>query len=42
MQAFVNKGRFMELMKNMPVHAIISRAALLGATLYGFDHFKIS
>jgi glucokinase len=37
-QAFANKGRFADLLKNIPVHAVISRAALLGAVLYGFDH----
>jgi glucokinase len=37
-QAFVNKGRFADLLRNVPVHAIISRAALLGTVLYGFDH----
>ena len=30
MEAFVNKGRFAELLQNIPVHAITSQAALLG------------
>jgi len=37
-RAFVNKGRFADLLKDIPVHVIISQAALLGAVLYGFDH----
>jgi glucokinase len=37
MEAFVNKGRFADLLRNIPVHAIVSRSALLGAVLYGFD-----
>ena len=42
MRAFINKGRFADLLKNIPVHVIISQAALLGATLYGFDHFELT
>jgi glucokinase len=38
MKAFVDKGRFADLLKDIPVHAIVTRAALLGAVLYGFDH----
>ena len=38
MKAFVDKGRFANLMKDIPVHAVVSRAELLGAVLYGFDH----
>ncbi len=39
MKAFVDKGRFTDLLKDIPVHAVVSQAALLGAVLYGFDHF---
>lgn len=38
MKAFVDKGRFAGLLQDIPVHVILSRAALLGAVLYGFDH----
>jgi glucokinase len=41
MQAFVDKGRFADLLKDIPVHAIVSRVALLGAVLYGFDHLGV-
>ncbi len=37
-EAFSGKGRFTEFLKNIPVFAVLSRAALLGAVLYGFDH----
>ena len=37
MHAFVNKGRFADLLMNIPVHVIVSQAALLGAVFYGFD-----
>ena len=36
MQAFVNKGRFADLLMDIPVQVIVSQAALLGAVLYGF------
>jgi glucokinase len=42
MQAFVNKGRFANLLRNMPVHAVTTQAALLGAILYGFHHFELA
>lgn len=36
MQAFLNKGRFADLLKQVPVHVILnSKAALLGAAYYG-------
>lgn len=36
MEAFTNKGRFRDLMEEIPVHVILnSQAALLGATNYG-------
>ena len=41
MQAFVNKGRFADLLMDIPVHVIVSQAALLGAVLYGFDHLGV-
>ena len=40
MQAFVNKGRFADLLGNIPVQVVLSRAALLGAVLYGFHHLE--
>ncbi len=42
MQAFVNKGRFADLLMDIPVHVIISQAALLGAVLYGFDRLGMA
>ena len=42
MQAFVNKGRFADLLRDIPVHAVVSRAALLGAVLYGFHHLGLA
>jgi glucokinase len=39
MEAFSAKGRLSEMVKDIPVRVIISRAALLGAVFYGFDHF---
>lgn len=40
MEAFKKKGRFSELMGNVPVHVIITRAALLGAASYGLESLK--
>ncbi|MGB1252496.1 MAG: glucokinase [Candidatus Promineifilaceae bacterium] len=38
---FCNKGRFTELMKNIPIHVILnSRAALLGAARAGWELLK--
>jgi glucokinase len=37
MRAFLNKGRLSELLRNMPVQVVTTRAALLGAALYGLD-----
>jgi glucokinase len=37
MQAFVNKGRFADLLDKVPVKVITNQAALLGAALYGLD-----
>jgi glucokinase len=38
MRAFVSKGRFNDLLRDMPVHVVISRVALMGAAQYGLDH----
>ncbi|MFW6112966.1 MAG: glucokinase [Thermodesulfobacteriota bacterium] len=40
LQALVNKGRFADLLGNIPVQVVLSRAALLGAVLYGFHHLE--
>jgi Glucokinase len=37
MQAFVKKGRFEEMMSTLPVHVVMTDAALLGAAQYGLD-----
>ena len=39
-KAFVNKGRFEEMMKEMPVHVIVTRAALLGAAMFGLTRLN--
>jgi hypothetical protein len=36
-QAFVKKGRFEETMGALPVHVVLTEAALLGAAQYGLD-----
>jgi glucokinase len=39
MAAFVNKGRFAELMSRIPVYVILHKnAGLLGAAYYGMEH----
>jgi len=38
MRAFTNKGRFSELMKRIPVHAIVTNAALVGAANYALEN----
>jgi len=38
MRAFASKGRFTDLLNNIPVHAVVSRVALVGAAQYGLDH----
>ena len=39
MEIFSSKGRFSELMRNMPVHVIRNpKTALYGAAYYGFEH----
>jgi glucokinase len=40
LQSFRFKGRFSEMMSRIPVHVIVSRAALIGAAIYGLDHLK--
>jgi|SRR5579859_1063158 len=40
MQAFVAKGRFAQLLGDIPVKVITTRAALLGAALYGLDRMQ--
>jgi glucokinase len=42
MEAFRYKGRFTDLVSEIPVHVITSQAALLGAAFFGFEHFKLS
>jgi glucokinase len=37
MQVFARKGRFHDLMEQIPVHVITARAALLGAAVYGLE-----
>ena len=37
MEAFVNKGRFAAMMSHIPVHVILTQAALTGAARYGLD-----
>jgi glucokinase len=37
MQTFVKKGRFEQMMEQLPVHVIVTQAALLGAAQYGLD-----
>jgi glucokinase len=37
MQSFKRKGRFAELMARIPIHAIVSQAALAGAAAYGLE-----
>ena len=40
MRAFINKGRFSEIMKRIPVHVIITNAALVGAATYALANFS--
>ncbi len=41
MQAFVDKGRLSRLLTAMPVNVVLTRAALLGAALYGLDQTRL-
>jgi glucokinase len=38
MRAFTNKGRFSELTKRIPIHVIITNAALVGAATYALEN----
>ncbi|PYX80648.1 MAG: glucokinase [Acidobacteria bacterium] len=40
LQAFTKKGRFQDLMGRIPIHVITTRAALLGAAIYGLESLK--
>jgi glucokinase len=40
MRAFVNKGRLADLLARVPIHVVTTRAALLGAALYGLDQMQ--
>jgi len=40
MESFKRKGRFAELMGQIPVHVILNHAALVGAAAYGLESFK--
>jgi glucokinase len=40
MEAFRRKGRFAQLMERIPVHVILSHAALVGSAAYGLESFK--
>jgi glucokinase len=40
MQAFVNKSRLSDLLARMPVNVVTTRAALLGAALYGLGQMR--
>jgi glucokinase len=37
MEAFLRKGRLSDLLAGLPVHVILSRAALLGAAAHGLE-----
>jgi len=39
-RAFVNKGRFAGMLEGIPVHVIATRAALLGAAIYGLRQMQ--
>jgi glucokinase len=39
-QAFVNKGRFAGMLEGIPVHVIVTRAALLGAAIFGLRQMQ--
>jgi len=40
MKAFRRKGRFAELMERIPVHVILTSAALVGSAAHGLESFK--
>lgn len=37
MRAFTNKGRFSEMISRIPVHIVLTQAALIGAARYGLE-----
>ena len=39
-RGFVNKGRFEEMLNGVPVHVIMTRAALLGAAIHGLRQMQ--
>ena len=39
-QTFVRKGRFKNLMEQIPIHLITTRAALVGAATFGLESLK--
>jgi glucokinase len=41
MQSFTRKGRFAELMARIPIHVIVTRAALAGAASYGLENLIV-
>jgi glucokinase len=40
MESFKRKGRFSELIEKIPVHVILTRAALVGAAAIGLERFN--
>ncbi len=40
MEAFTNKGRFSEMISKIPVHVILTQAALIGAARYGLERMS--
>src|SRR5262249_24055654 len=40
MEAFARKGRFHDLMRQIPVHVITAKAALVGAAGYGLERLN--
>ncbi|MBM2811355.1 MAG: glk [Chloroflexi bacterium] len=37
MEAFAHKGRYRELLSHVPVHVVLTRAALIGAAIHGLE-----
>jgi len=40
MESFKRKGRLSELMELIPVHVVITRAAMIGAAAYGLESLR--
>jgi glucokinase len=40
MEAFTNKGRFSEMISRIPVHIVLTQAALIGAARYGLERMS--